>query len=93
MATRTDRFMDAARSAARLAKEWATMAARETELMLKEARKEADSRDRRERLRRTLHRAAKVLKVVGKAAAVAGMAAAIAAARAEQNKRKLTKGS
>jgi hypothetical protein len=92
MATRTKRFMSAALSAARQAQKWATVAAREADQLMHEARKEADSRDRRMRLKRTLLRTARVLKAVGKAAAIAGLAAAIAASRVEQKDPKLSKG-
>jgi len=92
MATRTDRFMGAAVRAARRAKQWALVAAREADRLLQEARKQADSEDRRRRLKQTLLKSERVLKVAGRAALVAGVAAGIAAARAERRGRKLPKG-
>ena len=92
MATRTDRFMGAAVRAARRAKQWALVAAREADRLLQEARKQADSEDRRRRLKQTLLKSERVLKVAGRAALVAGVAAGIAAARAERRGRKLAKG-
>ena len=93
MATRTDRFMGAAVRAARRAKQWALIAAREADRLLQEARKQADSEDRRRRLKQTLLKSERVLKVAGRAALVAGVAAGIAAARAERRGRTLSKGS
>jgi len=92
MATRTDRFMGAAVRAARRAKQWALVAAREADRLLQEARKQADSEDRRRRLKQTLLKSERVLKVAGRAALVAGVAAGIAAARAERRDRTLSKG-
>jgi hypothetical protein len=83
MATRTDRFMSAAVRAARQAKEWALTAAREADRLLQEARKRADSEDRRRRLKQTLTRTGRVLRAAGRAALVAAVAAGIAAARSE----------
>jgi hypothetical protein len=83
MATRTDRFMSAAVRAARQAKEWALVAAREADRLLQEARKRADSEDRRRRLKQTLTKTGRVLRAAGRAALVAAVAAGIAAARAE----------
>ena len=80
MATRTDRFMSAAVRAARQAKDWALTAAREADRLLQEARKRADSEDRRRRLKQTLTRTGRVLRAAGRAALVA---AGIAAARSE----------
>ena len=96
MATRKDRFMAAAVSAAKVAKQWATTAAREADRLMKEARKKAESHDRRRRLQRTLLKTARVLNAAGRAAVVAGTAAGIAAARAKPSKSskeaKLSKG-
>ena len=83
MATRTDRFMSAAVRAARQAKQWALVAAREADRLLQEARKRADSEDRRRRLKQTLTKTGRVLRAAGRAALVAAVAAGIAAARAE----------
>ena len=83
MATRTDRFMSAAVRAAKLAKQWATVAAREADRLLQEAKEQAESHDRKRRLQVTLRKTARVLKIAGKAAIVASVAAGIAAARAE----------
>lgn len=92
MATRMDRFLSAAVRTARRAKQWALVAAREADRVLQEARKQAESEDRRPRLKRTLRKTEQVLKVAGRAALVAGVAAGIAAARAERGGRKLSKG-
>jgi len=92
MATRTDRFLSAAVRTARRAKQWALVAAREADRVLQEARKQADSDDRRRRLKHTLLKTERVLMVAGRAALVAGVAAGIAAARAERRGRKLGKG-
>jgi hypothetical protein len=92
MATRTDRFMGAAVRTARQAKQWALAAAREADRLLTEARKQADSEDRRRRMKQTLLKTQRVLKVAGRAALVAGVAAGIAAARAERPGRNLPKG-
>jgi hypothetical protein len=92
MATRTDRFMSAAVRAARRAKQWALVAAREADRLLQEARKQADSEDRRRRLKQTLLKSERVLKVAGRAALVAGVAAGIAAARTKRRGRTLSKG-
>jgi hypothetical protein len=92
MATRTDRFLSAAVRTARRAKQWALVAAREADRVLQEARTQAASEDRRRRLKQTLLKTERVLKVAGRAALVAGVAAGIAAARAERGGRKLSKG-
>jgi hypothetical protein len=92
MATRTDRFMAAAVRAARRAKEWAIVAAREADRLLQEARKRAESDDRRRRLKRTLTKTGRVLRAAGRAALVAAVAAGIAAARAERSGGRLAKG-
>ena len=91
MATRTDRFMSAAVRAARQAKQWALVAAREADRLLREARKQADSEDRRRRLKQTLTKTGRVLRAAGRAALVAAVAAGIAAARAERHSRDLPK--
>jgi hypothetical protein len=75
--------MSAAVRAARQAKQWALVAAREADRLLQEARKRADSEDRRRRLKQTLTKTGRVLRAAGRAALVAAVAAGIAAARAE----------
>jgi len=92
MATRTDRFMSAAVRAARRAKQWAMVAAREADRLVQEARKRAESEDRRRRLRQTLLKTGRVLRAAGRAALVAAVAAGIAAVRAERSGRPLPKG-
>lgn len=92
MATRTDRFMSAAVRAAKRAKQWALVAAREADRLLKEARKRAESEDRRRRLKETLLKTGRVLRTAGRAAIVAAVAAGIAAARAERRGRTLPSG-
>lgn len=93
MATRTDRLMSAAVRTAKQAKQWANAAAREADRLLQEAKKRAESIERRRHLKATLLKTARVLKAAGKAAVVAGVAAGIAAARAERSSgRKLLKG-
>ena len=92
MATRKDRFMEAAVRAAGRAKQWAMVAAREADRLLKEARKQAQSAARRRKLKQALVKTGRVLKVAGRAALVAAVAAGIAAARAERNRRSLPKG-
>jgi len=87
MATRTDRFMSAAVRAAKRARQWAIVAAREADRLLQEARKRAASEDRRRRLKQTLLKTGRVLRAAGRAALVAAVAAGIAAARAERSRR------
>lgn len=89
MAKRTDHFMGAAVRAARRAKEWALAAQREADRLLTEARREADSEDRRRRRRKTLLKAGRVLEAAGRAALVAAVVAGIAAVRAERADRTL----
>ncbi len=89
MATRTDRFISAAVRAARRAKQWSLVAAREADRLLEEARKRVESEDRRRRLKQTLTRTGRVLRAAGRAALVAAVAAGIAAARAERRGRSL----
>jgi hypothetical protein len=84
MATRTDHFMKATVRAAKRAKRWAMVAARETDRLLQEARKQADSEDRRRRRKQTLLKAGRVLEAAGRAAIVAAVVAGIAAVRAER---------
>ena len=55
---------------------------------LTEAKKRAETEDRRMRVRAALRRTAKVLRAAGRAAIVAGVAAGIAAARAEGRARR-----
>ena len=87
MATRTDRFMSAAVRAARRAKQWALVAAREADRLLQEVRKRVESEARRRRLKQTLRKTGRVLMVAGQAALVAAVAAGIAEARAERRGR------
>ena len=84
MATKTDRFMSAAANAAKKAKEWALVAAREADRLLEEAQWQAVSEDRRRRRKKTLQRTGRVLAAAGRAALVAAVLAGIAAARAER---------
>jgi hypothetical protein len=92
MATRTDRFMKAAVKAAKRAKQWAVVAAREADRLLQEARKRAETEARKRKLKQTLVKTGRVLRVAGQAALVAAVAAGIAAARAERSIKKLPKG-
>jgi hypothetical protein len=92
MATSKDRFMSAAVRAAARAKQWALVATREADRLLREARKRAQSVERRRRLRRTLLKTGRVLKSASRAALVAAVAAGVAAARAELSERKPPKG-
>jgi len=92
MATRTDRFIGAAVRAARSAKQWAVAAAREADRLLQEARKQAESEDRRRQLKQSLLKTGRVLKAAGRAALVAAVATGIAAALAERDGRTLPKG-
>jgi hypothetical protein len=92
MATRTDRFISAAVRAARRAKQWSLVAAREADRLLEEARKRVESEDRRRRLKQTLTKTGRVLRAAGRAALVAAVAAGIAAARAERRSRTLPQG-
>ena len=85
MATRTDRFMIAAVRAARRAKHWA-------DRLLEETRKQAESKDRRRRLKQTLTKTGLVLRAAGRAALVAAVAAGIAAARADRQRQNLPSG-
>jgi hypothetical protein len=79
--------MSAAVRAAKRAKQWAMVAAREADRLLQEARKRAESEDRRRRLKQTLLKTGRVLRSAGRAALVAAVAAGIAAARAETGRR------
>jgi hypothetical protein len=92
MATRTDRFMKSAVKAAKRAKQWAVVAAREADRLLQEARKRAETEARKRQLKQTLLKTGRVLKVAGKAALVAAVAAGIAAARSERSTKKLPRG-
>jgi hypothetical protein len=92
MATRKDRFMNAAVGAARRAREWAMAAAREADRLIEQARKEAKSEDRRRRLKQTLAKTGRVLRAAGRAALVAAVATGIAAARSEIIRGKLPRG-
>lgn len=92
MATPSDRFMNAAVRSAQRAKKWAIVAAREADRLVQEGRKRAASADPPGRLKQTLLKTGRVLKVAGRWALVAAVAAGIAAARAERTGRKLPKG-
>ena len=92
MATRTDRVMGAAVRAAKQAKQWAIVAAREADRLLQEARNQADSFERRRKLKLTLLRTGRVLTAAARAALVAAVATGIAAARAEFGTPRLPKG-
>ena len=87
MATRTDRFMTAAVSAARRAKQWAKVAAREADHLLQEARKRVVTEVRRRRRKQTLLKTGRVLKAAGRAALVAALAAGVAAVNSERSKK------
>ena len=89
MATRTDRFMSAAIRAARRAKQWALVAAREADRLLQVAKKQVESESRRRQLKLTLRKTGRVLMVAGRVALVAAVAAGIAEARAERTGRSL----
>jgi len=89
MARRTDRFMREAARAAGRAKKLAVVAAREADRLLKEARKQAESEDRRRRRKQTLLKTGRVLRAAGEAALVAAVMAGIAAVRAERRARTL----
>ena len=89
MATRTDRFMSAAIRAARRAKQWALVAAREADRLLHVAQKQIESEARRRQLKQTLRKTGRVLMVAGRAALVAAVAAGIAEARAGRIRRSL----
>lgn len=92
MATRKDRFMSAAVSAAKRAKQWATAAAHEADRLLQEARKRVASEIRRRKRKQTLLKAGRVLKAAGRAALVAAVAAGVAAANSQRPSRQLPKG-
>jgi hypothetical protein len=92
MASRTERYKKAAVKAAKKARMWAVAAAREADRLLAEARKRAETDERRMRMKAALRRTAKVLRAAGRAAIVAGVAAGIAAARADRRARKAKRG-
>jgi uncharacterized protein with ACT and thioredoxin-like domain len=92
MATRTIRFMSAAVRAARRAKQWALVAAREADRLLQEARTRVESEARQRRLKQTLKKTGRVLMIAGRAALVAAVAAGIAAARADRQRQNLRSG-
>ena len=89
MATRTIRFMSAAVRAARRAKQWALVAAREADRLLQEAGTRVESEARRRRLKQTLRKTGRVLMIAGRAALVAAVAAGITEVRAERSRRRL----
>ena len=89
MATRTIRFMSAAIRAARRAKQWSLVAAREADRLLQVAKKQVESESRRRQLKLTLRKTGRVLMVAGRVALVAAVAAGIAEARAERTGRSL----
>jgi hypothetical protein len=92
MASRAERYKKAAVKAAKKARMWAVAAGREADRLLAEARKRAETEQRRTRLKAALRRTAKVLRAAGRAAIVAGVAAGIAAARADRRARKAKRG-
>jgi hypothetical protein len=77
--------MDAAVRAAKRAKQWARVAGREADRLLREAKERAESIERRRQIKRRLAATARVMKAAGKAAVMAGVAAGVAAARAERS--------
>ena len=83
--------MSAAVKAAKQAKAWATVAAREADRLLQDAKKKAVTIERRRHLKKRLLQTARVLKAAGRAAVVAGLAAGIAAASASAERRKQLK--
>ena len=89
MATRTIRVMGAAVRAARRAKQWALVAAREADRLLQEARTRVESEARRRRLKQTLKKTGRVPMIAGRAALVAAVAAGITEVRAERRRRRL----
>jgi len=89
MATRTIRLMSAAVRAARRAKQWALVAAREADRLLQDARTRVESDARRRRLKQTLKKTGRVLMIAGRAALVAAVAAGITEVRAERSRRRL----
>ena len=91
MATRTDRMMGAAVRAAKQAKVWAKAAAVEADRLLKDAKKQAVTMEKKRQLKKRLLQTARVMRSAGRAAVVAGLAAGIAAARAEITSRKTQK--
>jgi hypothetical protein len=91
MASRGERFKKAAIQAAKKAKKWAQIAAREADRLLDEAQKRAETEDRQRKLKAALIRTGKIMRAVGRAAIVAGVAAGIASARAENRARKKSK--
>jgi hypothetical protein len=84
--------MSAALRAAKQAKQWATVAAREADRLLQDAKKRAVTIERRRQLKKRLLQTARVMKVAGRAAVVAGIAAGIAAVHAERGRRQLKSG-
>ncbi len=88
MPTRRDRFVSAAVRAAARAKQWAQAAVREADRLVKDAKQQAESEDRRRRLKQTLVKTGRVLKTAGRAALVAAVAAGIAAARHKRQGKK-----
>jgi hypothetical protein len=91
MASRGERFKQAAIKAAKKAKKWAEVAAREADRLLAEAQKRAETEERQRKMKAALIRTGRVLKAVGRAAIVAGIAAGIASARAENRARRKSK--
>ena len=91
MATRIDRVMSAAVRAAKQAKVWATAAAREADRLLQDAKKRAETIERKRHLKKRLLQTARVMKTAARAAMVAGLAAGIAAVQAERSRRKQLK--
>ena len=84
MAKASDRLLKAAVGAAKQGKQAALVAARQADRLLQEAGVRAESAARKRRLKQTLAKAGRVLKIAGKAALFAGILAGIAAVRAEK---------
>jgi len=91
MGARADRFMSAAVRAAKQAKQWALTVGREADQVLQEARRRAETMERRHRITQRLLKTGRVLRTAGRAALVAAVATGIAAAYAEDSGRILPK--
>src|SRR5258708_24512888 len=70
MPTRTEKVVGVAVRAATKAKQWAQAAVREADRLMHEAKRRAESEDRRRRLKQTLLKTGRVLKTAGPAAPV-----------------------
>src|SRR5258708_40192966 len=74
MPTRTEKVVGVAVRAATKAKQWAQAAVREADRLMHEAKRRAESEDRRRRLKQTLLKTGRVLKTAGRAGVVAPVA-------------------